>query len=170
MRSGRAATHVVSCGVILLVACAKSEKPADTTSTAVVPAATSTPSTSAGTVAPAPIALADVAGTWNVRATPQGGTDTTVTQYVLTATGTPDGWKIKYANGLVVPVKVTVAGDSIIMDAGPYKSVRRKGVQVTTHGALRKEGDKLVGTTIAHYNVKTADSVLTLHSEGTKAP
>ena len=167
MHSGRVASRIVSCGVVLLVACAKSEKPADTT-TAVAPAAAVTPSTSAGTVAAAPIALSDVAGTWHVRSVPQGGTDTTATEYTLTATGTTDGWKIKFGSGLDVPVRVTVSGDSIVTEAGPYSSVRRKGVKVTTHGVFRKDGDKLTGTTVAHYNVKTADSVLTLRSEGTK--
>jgi hypothetical protein len=153
--------------VVLLVACGKSETPRDTT-TALAPAATVTPTTSAGTVASAPIALSDLAGTWHVRSTPQGGADTTATEYTLTATGTTDGWKIKFANGLEVPVRVTASGDSIVTDAGPYTSVRRKGVKVTTRGVLRKDGDKLTGTTVAHYNVKTADSVLTLRSEGTK--
>ena len=169
MRSGRVALRVVSCGVVFLVACAKSDKPADTTAT-IAPAAATTPGTSAGAVAPAPISLSDVAGTWHVRTTPQSGSDTTVTEYTLTATSSGDGWKIKFANGQEVAVKATASGDSIITDAGPYSSVRRKGVKVTTHGTFRKEGDKLVGTTTAHYNVKTADSVLTLRSEGTKAP
>jgi hypothetical protein len=35
---------------------------------------------------------------------------------------------------------------------------------------MRKEGDKLVGTTTAHYQIKGADSVLTLRSEATRAP
>ena len=93
-----------------------------------------------------------------------------MTVYTLTATGTPEGWKMAYANGLVVPVRVTASADSIITDAGPYASVRRKGVQVTTHSAFRKDGDKIVGTTVAHYSTKGADSVLTLHSEGVRAP
>jgi hypothetical protein len=52
----------------------------------------------------------------------------------------------------------------------PYESVRRKGVQVTTTSAFRRQGDKLVGTTVAHYKSGGADSVLRLRTEATKAP
>lgn len=157
---------LVSCAVVL-AACAKTEKaPADTVSAAMPEPTTSTAS---GAMA-APISLADVAGTWKMRATPTSGADMSPTEYTLVATAEPGGWKATYANGLVVPVRVTPAGDSLTFDMGPYKSVRRKGVDVTTHGVFRKQGDKIVGTTTAHYNVKTADSTLTLNVEGTKAP
>ena len=154
------------CGVVILVGCAKKEAPVDTA--AIAPPATAT---SSGTVAPPPVAvivLADLAGTWKFRAVPTSGTDTTATEYTLNATA--DKWTNTYANGLKVPVNVTASGDSLITDSGPYASVRRKGVQVTTHGVFRKEGDKLVGTTTAHYKTKGADSVLTLRAEGTRTP
>jgi hypothetical protein len=180
MNVHRVASHAAFwCGVVALVGCAKGDnKPADST-TAMAPAAantTSTPSsatatsTSAGAVA-APIVIADLAGKWKSRAVPTSGTDTSATETTLTATGTTTGWKITYANGLVVPQTVTVAGDSVVLEsAAPYKSVRRKGVMVTTHSVYRKEGDKLVGTVTAHYKTKGADSVLVLKSEGTKQP
>jgi hypothetical protein len=170
MQVHRVASHVaICCGVALLVGCAKKDQSADTTA-AMAPAQAGTAATSSGAMAPAPLALSDVAGKWKVRATPQSGTDTTATEFILTATGTADGWKFAFPNGLTVPVHVMPAGDSIVTDAGPYRSVRRKGVQVTTHGVFRKEGDKLVGTTVAHYNTKGADSVLTMHTEAMRAP
>jgi hypothetical protein len=171
MRVHRVASHVViCCGVALLVGCAKKDHSADTTTTAMAPAQAGTAATSSGAMAPAPIALSDIAGKWKLRATPQSGTDTTATELTLTATGTANGWKFAFKNGPTVPVHVMPAGDSIVIDAGPYRSVRRKGAQVTTHGVFRKEGDKLVGTTVAHYNTKGADSMLTLHTEGVRAP
>jgi hypothetical protein len=88
---------------------------------------------------------------------------------VLTATGTTSGWTFTFPGRKPVPARVTVAGDSIRIAAGPYSSVRRKGVQVTTDGVLRLQNGSLVGTTTAHYKVKTADSVLTLTSSGTRA-
>jgi hypothetical protein len=92
--------------------------------------------------------------------------------YVFTATANSDGWSIKFPDrARPVPVKVVaVAGDSVVIDAGPYPSVLRKGVQVRTHGAMRLQDGKLVGTTIAHYSVKTADSVRTVRMEGTRVP
>jgi hypothetical protein len=40
---------------------------------------------------------------------------------------------------------------------------------VRTHSTFRLEGDRLMGTTVAHYETSDADSVLRLHVEGTRA-
>jgi hypothetical protein len=117
---------------------------------------------------PAAASLADAAGTWNVRSVPEAG-DTTPTTYVLTATA-DSAWKIAFPSGLVVPAHAMAAGDSIVAQAGPFASQRRKGVQVTTETVLRRVGDRLVGTTVAHYKTAGADSVLRLRVEGTRAP
>ena len=157
---------------LLAAACAKSDKPAqDSAATAAAAAAAPASAAPVATppAAPAPLALADIAGKWNLRSVPASG-DTTPTNAVLQGSADASSWKITFSNGLSVPARLTPAGDSIVTDIGPYASVRRKGVQVTTHGALRREGDKLVGTTVAHYTTKGPDSVLVLHSEATRAP
>jgi hypothetical protein len=46
--------------------------------------------------------------------------------------------------------------------------MRRKGKQVWTEAVYRLENGKLVGTMTGHYAKSGADSVLKLHSEGTK--
>jgi hypothetical protein len=148
----------------VLAGCAKKDNAAIDTSGA---AAASTTSSTTSTTA-TPVSLADFAGKWNVRAVPASG-DTTPTTYVLTATSTTSGWTIAFPGRPPVPATVTVAGDSVVIAAGPYSSVRRKGVQVTTNGGIRLQGGNLVGTTTAHYKVKTADSVLTLNTTGTRA-
>ncbi len=145
----------------VLSGCAKKDNAAvDTSSMAV---------TSTTTTAPAPVNLADVAGKWNMRSVPTTGADTSATTYVMTATSNTSGWTITFPGRAPIPMRVSVDGDSIMFDAGPYPSVRRKGVQVSTNSVSRLEGGSLVGTTIAHYKVKTADSVLTLKSSGTRA-
>jgi hypothetical protein len=149
--------------VAAVAACAKSETPAADTTTP--PAAVAPPAPP-----PAALTLGDVAGKWNMRAVPDSGSDTTATNYVLTAAPDSAGWTIQYSNGLKVAVHPMVSGDSIVVHAGPYASVRRKGMQVTTDGAFRRQGDKLVGKTTAHYKTARADSVLHLRVEGTKAP
>ena len=161
------------CCVAVLAACAKTDtRRAAESAAAAAPATVPAPVTP---MAPAPamgagtLSFADVAGKWNMRAVPESG-DTTATTYVMTAMPDSAGWKLTFANGLTVPARVMASGDSIVMDAGPYSSVRRKGVQVTTHGVLRRQGDRLVGTTVAHYKTSGPDSVLRLRSEGTKAP
>lgn len=118
------------------------------------------------------ISLADVAGKWNMRAVPEGGGDTTPTTLVLTATADTTGWSIAFPNrSQPVPLRVVaVAGDSIVTETGPYESARRKGVQVRTRGVMRREGDRLVGSTVSRYQTTGADSVLRLRTEATRAP
>lgn len=150
----------LSCCIALVVACAKTDQDAATDSAA----------GAADTASASTISLAEFAGKWNVRATPVSG-DTTPTLYVLTATGDTTGWTITFQNRDPVRARVlAVAGDSVELTAGPYESVRRRGVQVTTHSILRKEGDRLVGVTHASYATTGADTALTLRTEGTRAP
>ena len=121
----------------------------------------------ADTVAVAPtISLADVAGTWDMRSVPvSGDTTATLSQVVVT----PEGWTLHLTDRDPIEGVVNTSGDSIVVDAGPYESVRRDGLMVTTHAVYRLEGDRLVGTVEAHYATSEADSVLWLRSEGTRA-
>ena len=152
---------------VAAVACAKKDTAADSA------AADTTAAAAAAAPAPAPapppaLSLADVAGKWNMRAVPDSG-DTTATTYVMTATA-DSAWTLQFPNGQKVPVQASASGDSIVVHAGPYASVRRKGMQVTTDGAFRRQGDRLTGMTTAHYKTTRPDSVLHLRVEGTKAP
>lgn len=123
----------------------------------------------ADTVAAAPtISLAAVAGTWDMRSVPETGADTTATVYQIQATA--DGWTLFLPDRDPIEAAVTTSGDTILVDAGPFESVRREGLMVSTHSAFRLDGDRLVGTTIAHYETSEVDSVLRLHVEGTRAP
>jgi hypothetical protein len=154
----------ICCSAAVLAACAKKDSAAvDTTASSTVSTTTTAPAP-----APAPINLAEFAGKWDVRSVPATG-DTTPTTYVLTATSSTTGWTIKFPGRAAIPATIIVAGDSVEIDAGPYPSVRRKGVRVTTTGGLRVQNGQLVGTTTAHYKVKTADSVLVLNTTGTRA-
>jgi hypothetical protein len=98
------------------------------------------------------------------------GSDSTLLTFVFNATGDPSTWAFNFPGRPPVPVRVTMDGDSIMTAAGPYESLLRKGVQVSTNGVLRLQGGKLVGATTAHYTTSGADSVLQLRSEGTRAP
>lgn len=152
----------IVCCAAVLAGCAKKEGATDDTTAAM--ASSTAPTT---TVAPAPVNLADVAGKWNMRAVPTSG-DSTATNYVLTATNTTSGWTITYPGRAPMPVQVSVDGDSIMVNAAPYSSVRRKGVRVSTNGTIRLQNGDLVGVTTAHYSVKTPDSVMTLNVSGTR--
>jgi hypothetical protein len=160
----------ICCCAAVLAGCAKKESAsADSTSAMASSTSATTTSTTSTTTTPAPLNLADVAGKWNMRSVPLSG-DTSATTYVLTATGNTSGWSMKFpGRATPVPVKVSVDGDSIMLSAGPYSSVRRKGVQVTTFGVARLQNGSIVGSTTAHYKVKSADSVLVLSTTGTRA-
>ena len=152
-------TAFVSCAV-LVIACARTEeKPADS---AAAPAAAPAP-------APVPaISLASLVGKWTQVARAENSDSVLVTAEV-NATADPAGWTLKLPGRPVVPLRVTVDGDSIITGSGPYESVLRKGVQVTTDGVVRMKDGKLVGTTVAHYKSAGADSVVRLRIEMTRA-
>ena len=164
----RLTSFSILCLSAVAAACAKSgDKVADSSAGAV------TTADSASTMGAAPartIALSDVAGTWHIVARPADGKDTTATRVTLNATADTVGWTMVMGNSKPVPLHVMVSGDSIVETSEPYPSARRKGVTVRTTSTFRLQNGKLVGTTVAHYNVKTADSVLVLSTEATKAP
>ena len=97
--------------------------------------------------------------------------DSTLVTYQLTATTDTSGWTITFPNRKPIVARVAaVAGDSLVIEAGPYASVLRRGVQVTTHGVLRLQAGKLVGLTVAHYKTTRPDSVRSIPLEGTRTP
>jgi hypothetical protein len=156
----------LSCAV-LLAACAKTgEKPAD--SAAAAPAATPAAAPAAAPAPAATISLADLAGKWTQQARREGSDSVLVTAEV-NAGADASSWTIKLPGRAVMPVRVTVNGDSIMTSTGPYESVLRKGVQVTTDGVLHKQDGKLVGINTAHYKTAGADSVVRLRIEMTRA-
>jgi hypothetical protein len=146
---------------LLVVGCSKpADKPADSTVGA-APAMEE---------APASISLADVAGTWKVRSTVEGNEGTAV-GYDMVATADRSGWSINFPGRKPIPVRiVAVEGDSIVSEAGPFESVLRKGVQVSTRVVSRLQDGKLVGTTTARYQVSGPDTLARLTFEGTRAP
>ena len=148
--------------ILFVAACAKKEEPAKDTSAAMSPAPAPAP-------APA-MALADVAGKWQFASTPMAGKDTSPTKFVLTATADTTGWTMTFPDKQVVPLKVSVSGDSVQLVSGDFNSQRRKGMKVKTETSLRMQDGKLAGMTTAHYMTKGADSTLQLKSEGTKMP
>lgn len=146
---------------LVATACAKAENAPDTTAMSAVPAM------DAG---PAPISLAQIAGTWQMVSRPTSGSDTVSTPSTLTATADTTGWMLGFAGRPPVKVHVRIDADSIMITSDTYESVRRKGVKVFTTGVHRLQEGKLVGMTTAHYSTKAADSVLVLSSESTKVP
>lgn len=136
-----------------LAACGPKEEPKADTMAAATP--------------PPGISLSDVAGTWTSKVMRQDS-DSVILTYEMTASADPTAWTITFPNRPPISLRPMADGDSIIVDAGPYESALRKGVQVTTHGSFRLMNGELHGNTTAHYNVKTADSVVMLRTVATK--
>lgn len=120
------------------------------------------PDSAAGAVAP--VSLGAFAGRWNVRGHNPAGDS--IVGYVLTATADTAGWTMTFPGRAPVPIRVSVAGDMIRVEAGPYESALRRGVQVRTEGTMRIVGDSLVGETVARYATTGADSVLNIRAVG----
>jgi hypothetical protein len=116
--------------------------------------------------APAPIVLKDVAGTYAVTGKNEAG-DTTLVTYDLTATGDTTGWTLTFPKRKPIAMRVvSVAGDSIVLEAGPYDSQIQKGMKVRTHAVYRLQDGKLIGRTVARYDTKGPDSLRIVVSEG----
>lgn len=144
-----------------LVACARSDDTSADTMGATAAAATP--------ASPAPAKVSDIVGNWTVTGKNEAG-DSTLVTYDL-AVPNESTFTLTFSNGQKVEGRfVGVAGDSIMIEAGPYASVLRKGVQVRTTGSLRLQDGKIVGTTTARYNTKRADSVIIVRTEGTRKP
>jgi hypothetical protein len=150
------------CCAVAVVGCSQSKDQ---------PATDEMADTTAMAAAPAPIALADVAGKWSVSLMPESG-DSTVLSYEMVATGDTSGWAFNFPKRKPVPIRVVaVDGDSIATEAGPFESNLRKGVQVTLSRTVsRLQDGKLVGTTTAHYATTGPDSVAHFRFEATRAP
>ena len=151
------------CCIAVVVGCGKPKEQPAADTTAAAPAAEPAPA------APAAISLADVAGKWSMRTMPADA-DTTLLTYELVAGPDASSWVFNFPKRKPVPVRVTTSGDSIVTEAGPYESVLRKGIQVTTHSVIRLVDGKLVGTTAAHYKTSGADTLRLLRLEGTRKP
>lgn len=115
--------------------------------------------------------LAAMSGTWNMRTMPEQG-DTVLLTYVVNATSDTTGWTVTFPDREPMPARVvSVDADSVVIEIGPYESALRPGVQVTTRSVSRVQGDRMTGTAVARYQgVTTADSVVRLRLEGTRAP
>jgi len=96
--------------------------------------------------------LSDLAGTWNGRST-IGPKDSVIT--TSTVTVSPDGktWTLKFPNRDPLPMRmIAMGGDSVVVEVGPYSSILRPGVMVTTRLTSHYKGNNSTGTFTATYS------------------
>ena len=136
------------CCSILLFGCKKADTAADTS--AVVDTAVP-----AAAVEPTPISLDQVAGKWNVRVTSAETGDSTLTSYVLDAKADTAGWSFQFPTGAPIAMHImSMAGDSLVTEAGPFDSRLQKGVKVHSIVTWRLRDGKLAGAVVSHYATK----------------
>jgi len=123
----------------------------------------------AAAIMPAPLTFSDFAGRWNIQLLGDMS-DSVLATYELNATADGSSWTLTPAGGEPVPVRAAVEGDSLLIDAGPYKSTTPANVDVTTHGVSRLEGGMLVGTFVSQYAMAAGDSVVRGRLRGTRVP
>ncbi len=151
-------SFALTCAV-LLIGCAQEE--------AVEGEGTIMEDTTAMAPEPVGISLTDVAGTWNVQAVTEAGDS--VPAYELVATDDMSDWTMNFPDRPPISVRVVaVVGDSIVTESGPYESVLRPGVQVSTQTVFRVQDGTLMGSTVARYQTSEPDSVVRVSSVGTR--
>jgi len=97
--------------------------------------------------------LSDIAGVWHVQ-TMIGPSDSVVATLELTETASDKGWSMVLADHPRVPVRVlTVGGDSVVWEAGPYPSTRRVGQTVVLRTVGHYKGGEMWGSFEATYSV-----------------
>ncbi len=123
----------------------------------------------AAAVMPAPLSFADFAGRWSVQLMGEVS-DSVLATYELNATADGSSWTLTPTGREPIPVRAAVEGDSLMLDAGPYKSTATSDVDVTTSGVGRLEGGMLVGTFVSQYVKAAGDSVVRGRLRGTRVP
>lgn len=139
-------------GAAMLAACSKPDAP---------PPAVPAP--------PAAVNLADFAGTWTSQVMAEGSDSVLVTNTIV-ATADPAGWTMTLPGRAPMALRISTSGDSVVAEVGPFESVLRPGVQVSTRSAMKLEGGMLMGMTVATYSGGGADSVRVLRTRGTRTP
>jgi hypothetical protein len=115
------------------------------------------------------LTFADFAGRWSVQLL-SDMSDSVLATYEMNATADGSSWTLTPAGREPIPVRAAVAGDSLELDAGPYKTTTPANIDVTTHAVSRLEGGMLVGTFVSQYAMAGGDSVVRGRLRGTRVP
>jgi hypothetical protein len=91
-------------------------------------------------------------GAWEGRSTVPPR-DSVIATYTLTVTADASGLRMKLPNrDPQTPRIIAAGGDSVVTETGPYDSVARPGLKVTTRTISHFKGDSLFGSFTASYS------------------
>ena len=155
---------------LVLVGCAReNDQPAADSPAAAETSATSPAPAGAPAAAPVTLTLADFAGRWTIQFL-SNVSDSVLATYELNAIGDSAAWTLQPPGSEPIPVGTAVQGDSLLFDAGTYKSSVPPSIEITTHGAGRLEGGRLVGWFESRYAKAVGDTVVRGRLRGTRTP
>ena len=115
------------------------------------------------------LTFADFAGRWSIQLL-SDMSDSVLATYEMNATADGSSWTLTAPGREPMPVRAAVEGDSLQLDAGPYKNTTPPNVDVTTSGVARLEGGMLVGNFMSQYALATGDSIVRGRVRGTRVP
>ena len=118
---------------------------------------------------PTPLTFADFAGRWSIQLLGDMN-DTVLTSFEMNATADGASWTLTPEGREPTPVRAAIEGDSLRIDAGPYKTTKPANIDVTTYGVSRLEGGMLVGTFVSQYAMAGGDSVVRGRLRGARIP
>lgn len=106
-------------------------------------------------------------GVWNMEVLHETR-DTVLARYTLRIDGNGTEWRIKFpdrADTLHARL-LSTAGDSIMVELGPYSSTLRPGVEVRTASTYHLNNKQLNGRSTVRYKIDTPDSVMLVRTRG----
>ena len=115
------------------------------------------------------LTFADFAGRWSIQLLGDMS-DSVLGTFEMNATADGASWTLTPTGREPIPIRAAVDGDSLELDAGPYKSAPASDVDVTTHAVGRLEGGMLLGSFVSQYARTTGDSVVRGRVRGTRVP
>lgn len=117
---------------------------------------------------PPPPTYADFAGAWDGLSTMTGTPDPVPARFASTPQG--GGWTMTFEGRDPVAMRVSLAGDSLILVSEPYASVLRDNVQVQVRVAAVLQDGALAGKVIATYDTPDGQEVVMGTLQATRAP
>jgi hypothetical protein len=107
---------------------------------------------------PPPPTYADFAGTWDALSTLEGTPDPVPSRLASTPQG--GGWTMTLEGRDPVPMRVSLAGDSLVLISDPYESILRDNVQVQVRTASVLTAGGMEGKLIATYDSPDGQQVV----------
>jgi hypothetical protein len=117
---------------------------------------------------PAPPSYADFAGHWQMTSNLEGIADSVGSELISNAAGTD--WNMKLADRPLIPMRVGMRADSLILISAKYRSILRDRAEVQIRAASVLTADGIRGKLVATYNYPDSQEVVTGTTHGTKVP